>query len=70
MLGVHRALKENYPSSKLILQVHDELLVECPEEDALKVSELLRTEMENCTKLLVPLTVDVAVGKTWYDAKE
>jgi len=70
MLGVHRALKEKFPSSKLILQVHDELLVECPEQDAEKVAELLRTEMENCTKLLVPLTVDVAVGKTWYDAKE
>ena len=70
MLGVHRALKENFPTSKLILQVHDELLVECPEADALKVSELLRKEMENCIELLVPLTVDAAIGKTWYDAKE
>lgn len=70
MLGVHRALKKNFPDSKLILQVHDELIVECPEKDAEAVCELLRREMENCTKLFVPLIVDIGVGKTWYDAKE
>ena len=55
--------------AKLILQVHDELIIECPENEVEKVKEILCREMEGAAKLKVPLKVDVGVGKSWYDAK-
>lgn len=55
--------------AKLILQVHDELIVEAPEDEAQRVAALLSEEMENACELSVRLTADAAVGKTWYDAK-
>ncbi len=67
MINVFRKLKET--KSKLILQVHDELIVESPKEDAEKIKDILKLEMENAAPLLVPLEVNVSVGKTWFDAK-
>ncbi len=55
--------------AKLILQVHDELIIECPEDETQKVKEILRREMEGAADLSVPLKVDIGVGKSWYDAK-
>jgi len=55
--------------AKLILQVHDELIIECPENEVEEVKEILCREMEGAAKLKVPLKVDVGVGKSWYDAK-
>ncbi len=55
--------------SKLILQVHDELIVEAPIDEAKKAAALLQEEMENAVHLSVPLIADAAIGKTWYDAK-
>ena len=69
MINVYKELKEKNLKSKLILQVHDELLVETYEEETEKVKEILKTCMENATKLLVPLKADISVGRTWYDAK-
>lgn len=69
MIKVFERLKKENLKSKLILQVHDELIVEAPEDEAQKVSELLKEEMENAVKLSVPLTADAKSGKTWYDAK-
>ena len=69
MIRVHRALQENYPQAKLILQVHDELIVECPEELAQSVVELVSREMQNVAALNVPLTAEAKFGKSWYDAK-
>ena len=67
MIRVHRALKERRPSARLLLQVHDELLLECPSAEVQPVSELVRNEMEGCFPLRVPLTVSVGSGATWFD---
>lgn len=67
MLQVSSRLKKEGLKSKLILQVHDELLVEAPEEEAERVARLLTEEMENVVELKVPLTVDTKIGKTWYE---
>ncbi len=70
MINVYnRLLNENF-KSKIILQVHDELIIESPEEESEEVKKLLKEEMENAVKLHVPLEVHIAVGKTWFDAKE
>ena len=54
---------------RLILQVHDELIVECPEDEAGQVSELLRACMERALPLAVSLVADIHVGRSWYDTK-
>ena len=69
MIRVDKALRENYPEAKLILQVHDELIVECPGELAPAVAELVSREMEQVAQLKVPLTAEAKWGKSWYDAK-
>ncbi len=69
MLGVDKRLKEEQLSSKLILTVHDELIIDATKDEAKKVEKILQQEMENAVKLSVPLTVSVGKGKTWFDAK-
>lgn len=69
MINVSRTLKENGLKAKLILQVHDELVLEAPENEVEIASQILKHEMENAVKLSVPLTVDLHTGKNWYDAK-
>ena len=69
MLRVEQALNENFPEAKLLLQVHDELIVECPEEIAPQVAQLVSSEMESIAALSVPLTAEAKFGKSWYDAK-
>ncbi|NLP47315.1 MAG: DNA polymerase I [Clostridiales bacterium] len=69
MVKVHRRLAEENFKAKLIMQVHDELIVEAPKEEAQLVSQILKEEMENAAKLNVGLVADVHIGKTWYDAK-
>ena len=69
MLRVENALNEKYPAAKLLLQVHDELIVECPEEIAPGVAQLISREMEDIAALSVPLTAEAKFGKSWYDAK-
>lgn len=64
----HRLKKENL-DAKLILQVHDELILEAAESCVEQAKTLLREEMENAVKLHVPLPVEVSTGRTWYDAK-
>jgi DNA polymerase-1 len=49
--------------------VHDELVIDCPENEVEEVSKLLKDEMEHAYDLAVPLTVDVNVGRTWFDTK-
>lgn len=67
MVKVYNRLKESGLDAKLILQVHDELIVEVREDQAKQVAALLKEEMENAVKLSIPLTADVNIGKTWYD---
>ena len=68
MVNVARRLKEEDLRAKLILQVHDELIVECPEDEAERVKEILKTEMEHTADLAVPLTVDAHIGHSWAEA--
>ena len=69
MIRVDGALRREFPEAKLILQVHDELIVECPEEIANHVAALVSREMEQVAALNVPLTAEAKWGKSWYDAK-
>lgn len=69
MIRVYDRLKKEVPEAKLILQVHDELIVECDRSDSENVKEILIQEMENACKLKVPLVVDAHIGKTWYATK-
>ncbi len=69
MVRVDERLKKEGLQARLILQVHDELIVEAPQEESARVMALLQEEMENAVQLEVPLTADAAVGRTWYDAK-
>ncbi len=69
MVRVDERLKRENMRSRLILQVHDELIVEAPGDEAEKAAKILQEEMENAVSLSVPLTADAAIGKTWYDAK-
>ena len=68
MVNVHRRLAEEGLEAKLILQVHDELIVECPDSEAERVKEILTREMENAAALSVPLTVDAHIGHSWAEA--
>lgn len=70
MINVYKRLLDEDFKSKIILQVHDELIIESPEDESEEVKKLLKEEMENAVKLNVPLEVHIAVGKTWFDAKE
>lgn len=67
MINVYRRLKRELPEAKLILQVHDELIVEAPEDKADKALEILRSEMQNAVTLAVPLPVDAKIGNSWYE---
>ena len=69
MIRVYDALREHYPQATLLLQVHDELIVECPEEIAPQVAELISKEMEQVAALHVPLVAEAKWGNSWYDAK-
>ena len=69
MLRVDKALKAAKLEAKLVLQVHDELIVECPEAEAGTVAALVAREMEAAAKLAVPLTAEAKIGHSWYEAK-
>lgn len=69
MVRVYNRLKEEKLKARLILQVHDELIIEAPDDEVEKVKELLKYEMENAVQLDVPLTVDMEAGRSWYDTK-
>ena len=69
MVRVDRRLREEMPEARLLLTVHDELVLEAPEEQGQGVGDLVRSSMEEVAQLDVPLVVDVGIGKTWVDAK-
>ena len=68
MVNVRERLARECPRAKLVLQVHDELIVECPKSDAEQVKALLKSEMENVVTLSVPLTVEAKAAGTWAEA--
>ena len=69
MINVYKRLKQEKLESKIVLQVHDELLVEAPIEEKEEVKKILVEEMENVAKLKVPLKVEAEEGKNWLAAK-
>jgi len=69
MVNISRRLHQEELETKLILQVHDELLLEVPKAEIEKVTHILKEEMENAVSLDVPLVADVNVGDSWYDTK-
>ena len=69
MVAVWKRLKEEKLRARLVLQVHDELIVECPKEEADAVARLLTEEMERVVSLSVPLTAEAHWGANWLEAK-
>ena len=69
MIRVDEALREKFPQAKLLLQVHDELIVEAPEDIAPQVAQIVSETMEKVASLKVPLMAEAKWGKSWFDAK-
>ena len=69
MVKLHNILKEKKLKTKMLLQVHDELIFDIPEDEIDEVKEIVRDTMENIYKLDVPLKVEINYGKDWYEAK-
>ncbi len=69
MIHVNEQLKSGNYKAKLILQVHDELIIDCPKNEVEAVKNILKNEMENAVKLRVPLVADIASADNWFDAK-
>ena len=69
MINVHKELKKQGFKAKLVLQVHDELVIDSPKEEANAVATLLKQEMEKAVSLAVPLTVEVGIGDNWFETK-
>ena len=69
MIGVHNRLKKENLKSELILQVHDELIIDAFIDEKEKIEKILVEEMEGAVKLAVNLTVEIGSGATWFDAK-
>ena len=69
MIRVRDTLKKECPESRVLIQVHDELLLEVKQSELQRAEEILRTEMENAANLAVKLETDIHTGNTWYDAK-
>jgi DNA polymerase-1 len=70
MTRIHRAIRVEGLRSRMLLQVHDELVFEVPPEELERMRELVKTHMENVIDLRVPLVVDLGVGANWLDAKK
>ena len=69
MIKVYKALKENNLKAKIVLQVHDEMMIESPEDEIEKVKEILTNSMQSAANLKVPLIAEVSIAKNWYDCK-
>ena len=69
MIHVDEELRKHNYKANLILQIHDELIIDCPEDELEPVTQLLKEKMEEAAKLSVPLIADIASAKNWYDAK-
>ena len=69
MIHVDKTLREQKLQARLVLQVHDELIVECPVSEREQVTALLTEQMEHVAKLSVPLLAEAKSGASWYEAK-
>src|SRR2546427_1722973 len=69
MIGIDRALRERGLATRMLLQVHDELVFEVPESEQEDATGLVKSHMESAATLRVPLVVSIGVGRNWVDAK-
>ena len=69
MVDIDKELKKRNLKTKMILQVHDELLFDCNKDELEEVKSIIKDKMEHVLTLKVPLKVDIAYGNTWYEAK-
>lgn len=69
MINVYKQLKNRNLKAKIVLQVHDEMMIESPIEEAEQVKEIIKKEMENAIELKVPLIADVSEAYNWYECK-
>ena len=69
MINVRNKIKEQNLEAKVVLQVHDEMMIEAPEKEEEQVKEIMKTEMENVMKLKVPLIAEISEARNWYDCK-
>jgi len=70
MINLHKRLGYVYPDAKMTLQVHDELVIECPEKQNNEISRIVKEVMESAVTLHVPLAVDIGKGKNWFEAHQ
>ena len=68
MINIHKKLQDDQYQSKMLLQVHDELVFDAHKTELPKLKELIKSEMENAYKLAVPLVVDMDTGDNWLEA--
>ena len=69
MVEIHKKIKESHLKSKMIIQVHDELVFDCLREEQEIITTIMKDVMENICKLKVPLKIDIEYGNNWYEAK-
>ena len=69
MINIARRLTDDPSGAQMLLQIHDELVFECPESELDRVRDFVQSEMENAMQLSVPITVDIATGDNWLDSK-
>ena len=69
MIKVFREIEKRGLKSKIVLQVHDEMMIEAPQEEEQEVKQILKESMETAVELKVPLIADISVAKNWYDCK-
>ena len=69
MVGLAAALRRSGLAARLLLQIHDELLLECPPDEVEPLREIVRREMENAIPLSVPLKVDIGTGDNWLETR-
>ena len=69
MINVHKELLERELKAKIVLQVHDEMMIEAPVEEAEQIKEIIKKQMESAITLKVPLIADVSEAENWYECK-
>ena len=69
MINVYKELKERKLEAKIVLQVHDEMMIESPEEEKEQVKKIMKVAMENAINMKVPLIAEISEAKNWYDCK-
>jgi DNA polymerase-1 len=70
MVAIEKELRKENLKAKLLMQVHDELVVECPDTESKKVDEILKKNMEHIVQWDIPLSVEIGVGENWLEAKK